>query len=86
MKPKLVEGRVLDERGHPVAGAFVTIQAKDVPVPDIASVTGAKGRFQLALPKGSFSVLAVTRNGQSGEAKLSNYSHQKFSPIIYLHN
>lgn len=86
MKPRLIEGLVIDEQGKPVAGAYVTIQAATTDTPDIAGVTSPKGKFKLPLPKGDFSLVACTRTGKSGMTTLSKFNHFKFLPVIRLNS
>ncbi len=45
-----VSGRVLDDRGRPVAGANVYFMSAPVSMPDIAIQTDADGRFVLGVP------------------------------------
>lgn len=54
----LSTGTVMTSDGEPVEGAFVTIATASVPVPEIAVVTDAMGRFQLRLPAGRFTLRA----------------------------
>jgi hypothetical protein len=54
----LSTGTVVTPEGEPVQGAFVTIAQSSVPVPEIAVVTDAGGRFQLRLPAGRFTLRA----------------------------
>lgn len=57
----LVAGCVLDAGGTPVEHARVAFADAPVPVPDIAAVTGADGRFALAAPgPGRYELLAAT--------------------------
>lgn len=86
MNRNLVEGRVLDETGNPVAGAYVTLIAENAPVQDIASVTSSEGRFRLMLPLGNFSVYVTTKSGMHGMAQLSQFNDDRFSPTIHLHS
>jgi hypothetical protein len=46
----VVKGTVRDAAGKPVAGATVFFASAPVPVPDIAAVTDAEGRFALSAP------------------------------------
>jgi hypothetical protein len=56
----LVAGRVLGASGAPLAEARVAFAEAPVPVPDIAAVTGADGRFALSAPApGPYVVLAA---------------------------
>jgi uncharacterized GH25 family protein len=64
----LISGKVLDERGQPVAGARVMFTRSPVPMPDIALMTGDDGSFMLSVPEnGSYEILAAT--DQQGEGK-----------------
>ena len=47
----VLAGRVLDPAGHPVAHARVLVLAGPGPVPDIAQLTAADGRFALPAPR-----------------------------------
>lgn len=85
MDKDFVEGHVLDEFGNPVPGAFVTLQAEDEYVRDIASITGDRGNFRLTAPYGDFSLTATTKSGMYGVARLSKFSAERFAPIITLH-
>ena len=55
--------RVLDARGHPVAGAFVTVVSGTAPTPEITLLTNAEGRVRLGLPPGTFTLQAQTPEG-----------------------
>ena len=46
----LIRGLVLDAQGHPVAGARVSWALAPVPVPEVALLTDAGGRFTLTAP------------------------------------
>jgi hypothetical protein len=46
----VVRGTVRDAAGKPVAGARVFFASGPVPVPDVAAVTDAEGRFALSAP------------------------------------
>jgi hypothetical protein len=62
-------GRVVDARGAPAADALVTVVAGSVPVPEIALLVDADGRFALRLPDGRFTLRAHGAAG-SGEAEI----------------
>jgi hypothetical protein len=49
-------GQVVDARGAPVPDALVTIVAGTVPLPEIALMADAEGRFTLRLPDGRFTL------------------------------
>jgi hypothetical protein len=46
----VVAGRVVGASGAPLAEARVAFAEAPVPVPDVAAVTGADGRFALSAP------------------------------------
>lgn len=57
----LVRGRVVDEQGHPAAGARIMIVSGPAPAPDIALFADAGGHFTLSLPvPGTWRLLAAT--------------------------
>ena len=43
----IIQGVVADPSGQPVPGAVVMVAAAPVPVPDIAALTDATGRFSI---------------------------------------
>lgn len=45
-----IHGVVTDPSGQPVPGAVVMLAAAPVPVPDIAALTDAEGRFSIVVP------------------------------------
>lgn len=58
--PTMVQGRVVDAAGSPLAGVLVVPQSTDQPpqpVPEIAVQTGADGTYQWTLPPGSYTLL-----------------------------
>jgi hypothetical protein len=59
-------GRVVDEAGEPVAGAFVSVAWSNVPYPEIALLTDAEGKVQMPLPKGQFRIVAHAADGRRG--------------------
>jgi hypothetical protein len=61
------EVRVVDARGAPVPNALVTIVESTVPMPEIALMADAGGRFSLRLPAGRFT-LRAHGGGGSGDA------------------
>ena len=83
MERKVIEGRVIDTYGNPIAGAFVTVETASSHL-DIGSVSTEDGKFRLVLPDGDFSIRAVTRSGLRGEERLSDIATSKFTPIISL--
>jgi hypothetical protein len=64
-----VAGQVVDARGAPVPDALVTIVAGTVPMPEMALMVDAKGRFVLRLPDGRFTLRAHGAAG-TGEAEV----------------
>ena len=46
----LIHGRVLDARGRALAGARISWAEGPVPLPDVALLSDAQGRFTLAAP------------------------------------
>lgn len=61
-----IRGLVLDDAGHPVAGARVGFAEGPVPLPDIAAVTGSDGVFQLSAPvPGRYSIVCTSPAGAS---------------------
>jgi len=46
----IIEGKVLDPEGHPVAEAAVYVVSAPAAMPDIAQITGGDGRFTVAAP------------------------------------
>ena len=61
-------GKVQDVFGDPVPGAGIGIVSSDVPMPEIALVTGDDGTFRLNLPDGVFTLRAHGPAGEVGEA------------------
>jgi hypothetical protein len=61
-------GKVQDVFGAPVAGARIGIVSSDVPIPEIALVSGDDGTFLLNLPDGVFTFRAHGDQGEVGEA------------------
>lgn len=54
----IIHGAVTDPSGQPVPGAVVMVAAAPVPVPDIAALTDAEGRFSIIVPApGSYRLL-----------------------------
>ena len=62
-------GQVVDARGAPVPDALITIVAGTVPLPEIALMADAEGRFALRLPDGRFTLRAHAAAG-TGEAQV----------------
>jgi protocatechuate 3,4-dioxygenase beta subunit len=57
----VISGTVVDAHGRPVRGARVFLTDAPVPVPDIAALTDADGRFELTAPApGSYTVGAAS--------------------------
>lgn len=62
-------GRVVDQRGDPVPDALVSIVEGTVPMPEIALLVDAGGRFRLRLPDGRFTLRAHAAGG-SGDTEV----------------
>ncbi|HSK25376.1 MAG TPA: carboxypeptidase-like regulatory domain-containing protein [Jiangellales bacterium] len=63
--PDVVSGVVRDRGGRPLAGVRVFFTSSPVPVPDVATVTGADGAFQLTAPApGEYEVRCVLPDGR----------------------
>jgi hypothetical protein len=56
----LRRGKVVDEQGRAVGGAYVTVVWGTAPTPEIARRTDAQGAFQVGLPPGRFRLEATT--------------------------
>lgn len=61
----IIHGIVTDSSGRPVAGAVVAMTAAPAPVPDIAAVTDATGRFTLTAAGAGDHLLVVRSGGAS---------------------
>ena len=59
----VVAGRVVDADGEPIAGATVSFISAPGPVPDIAGLSAADGRFVLDAPQPGRYVLAARDAG-----------------------
>jgi hypothetical protein len=60
-KPNIIHVVVRDSKGRPVSGARVYFIAGPGPLPDIAALTGADGKFALAAPaSGKYEVGCTT--------------------------
>ena len=62
-------GQVVDARGAQVPDALVSIVAGTVPMPEIALLVDAEGRFALRLPDGRFTLRAHAAAG-TGDAEV----------------
>lgn len=58
--------RVVDETGAPVAEALVSVAWSNVPFPEIALVTNAKGEVRMHLEKGQYQIVAHAPDGRQG--------------------
>ena len=56
-------GRVVNRNGAPVPDALVSIVESTVPMPEVALVGDADGRFALSLPPGRFTLRAHAAAG-----------------------
>ena len=64
-----ISGSVIDAQGAPVDGARDFFTAGPVPLPDIAAVTGADGRFELTAPApGDYTVACAGETGEGESA------------------
>jgi hypothetical protein len=61
---------VIDADGAPVPSARIVIVSSTVPVPEIALLSDADGRFALRLPRGHFTLRAHGSNDAVGEAEV----------------
>ena len=67
----MIQGLVLDARGHPVAGARISWAQAPVPVPDVALLSDDSGRFVLAAPApGSYTLRCDSDQQGSAEERL----------------
>ncbi len=62
----VISGVVLDSEGNPLADARVYFVEGPGPVPDIAALTDAQGRFRLSAPGSGLYLLAVAADGPEG--------------------
>ena len=62
----VISGVVLDSAGNPLADARVYFVEGPGPLPDIAALTDAQGRFQLSAPGSGLYVVAVAADGPAG--------------------
>ena len=66
-----LSGIVLDAAGQPVAGARVYLVGAPGPVPDVAALTGADGRFVFGAARaGRYEVACSTDAGGSASASV----------------
>lgn len=66
----VVQGRALDAKGRPVAGARVGWASGPVDLPDVMLLTDAKGRFTIAAPvPGDYTLRC--ESDRSGSASLA---------------
>lgn len=78
----VIRGEVRDRNGDPVAGARVVISESPVPVPEIAAVTDAAGRFTLSAPAaGSYGLTAHAESPTAGVAKVDVFVAPGESPV-----
>ena len=63
----LVSGVVQDPDGEPVGGARVYFAGGPVPLPDIAALTGADGRFTLSAPAPGTYEVECAAEGQAAQ-------------------
>ena len=65
---RTISGTVLDAAGTPVAGARVYITRAPGPVPDVAALSGADGRFTLAAERPGVYEIACSTDTQGSAA------------------
>ena len=63
MSPAVLSGTVRDPGGQPVPQARVWFASGPVPLPDMAALTGADGRFVLSAPAAGDYVLECAADG-----------------------
>lgn len=69
MPGQLITGVVRDQSGQPLAEASIAFAAAPVPLPDVAILTGADGRFQVAVPApGRYAIVCTLPDGR-GETR-----------------
>lgn len=67
-----IRGRVVDDAGYTVAEATVFVLHGPGPVPDIAALTDAEGRFVFdVLEPGTYRLRAEDPSGNGGEADVT---------------
>jgi len=77
----VVAGRVVDGGGAAVPDARVMIVAGSVPMPEIALLADAQGRFSLRLPPGVFTLAAYGATG-SGQAEVTSPARGEVRIVI----
>jgi hypothetical protein len=66
LTPALVGGVVRDAAGEPMVLARVSLTAGPAPLPDIAALTDAAGRFTITVPRpGRYQISAFTDGGSA---------------------
>jgi hypothetical protein len=67
---RIIAGTVLDATGKPVAQARVYLTSAPGPIPDIAAMTSADGRFVLSAPRpGTYRIAADSDARGHGETE-----------------
>ena len=61
---------VVDEKGRPVTGAFVTVEWGTAATPEITLLTNAEGRAHLGVPHGRFLIRAAVPGGSEGTSEV----------------
>ena len=65
-----LHGQVVDVAGDAVADATVFVTSAPEPVPDIAAISDADGRFAFdSLPAGAYRIKAIGPDGGAGESE-----------------
>ena len=77
-----IRGRVVTEGGSPISGAVILIESGTVPTPDIGILSGDDGGFVLALPPGTFQLLARTADGRSGRLTLDTSESESVVIVV----
>ena len=66
--PRTISGSVLDATGTPVAQARVYVTRAPGPVPDVAALSGADGRFTIAAAHTGLYTIACSTDTQGSAA------------------
>lgn len=76
MKAAPRSGKVVDDKGQPVEGAYVSVEWGTGPTPEITLVTGPDGRFRLGLPEGRYRIRARLPGRETGVAEVEGGSSE----------
>jgi hypothetical protein len=80
----LLSGRVVDELGAPIGEASVSVSRAPQPVPDIAALSDAFGRFSLDLPAPGAYVITCRAEGYEVKALEVDIGHGGRFELISL--